>query len=139
MHLVHSGCSKCTKCTHNLKPEKVSITFDHYALKHNIALLGIVCHLRTESQNTCMFLGLKRVVSEDFKSTKLHIIETCKKFNIYESIQNIGFTSDGALHSIMSNRIPGIKDDIEVPVDGRCVSHIIHRIVQERFVNFDSK
>jgi len=117
----------------------VSITFDHYSLRHNVALLGIVIHLRTESQNTCMFLCLKRVVSEDFKSTKLHIIETCKKFNLYDSIQNIGFTADGALHTIMSNRIPGIKNDIEVPVGGRCASHIIHRIVQERFINIISK
>lgn len=116
----------------------MSITFDHYSLRHNVALLGIVIHLRTESQNTCMFLGLKRVVSEDFKSTKLHIIETCKKFNLYDSIQNIGFTADGALHTIMSNRIPGIKNDIEVPVGGRCASHIFHRIIQERFINFIS-
>ena len=78
-----------------------------------------------------MFLGLKRVVSEDFKSTKMHIIEMCKKFNLYQSIEQIGFVTDGALYGV-ADRIASIKDDIELPIKNRCMCHILQRVIQER-------
>ena len=113
------------------KSFKVSISFDHYALKHNVRLLGIVCHINTDSDRACMFLGLKRVVSEDYKTTKLHILDICRKFNIFNSIQKVAFVADGALWSCVANKLSSIKDDIEIPISNRCISHGFHRATQE--------
>ena len=109
----------------------MAISFDHYALKNNIKLLGIVCHISTDSTHVCMFLSLKRLVSEDYKTTKMEIIDTCRKFNLLESIKNIGFVADGALWNCVASKIPSIENDIELPVSNRCFSHSFHRISQE--------
>ena len=85
----------------------------------------------TDGTHACMFLGLKRLVSEDYKTTKMELIETLRKFNLLDSIQQIGFVADGALWSCVANKIPSIENDIEIPVSNRCLSHSFHRISQE--------
>ena len=78
-----------------------------------------------------MFLGLKRLVSEDYKTTKLQLIDICRKFGLFDSIEKVGFVADGALWSCVANKLPSIKNDIELPVSNRCMSHIVHRCTQE--------
>ena len=88
-------------------------------------------HISTEQSRTSMFLGLKRVVSEDYKTTKTHILDTCRKFNIFDSITKIGFIADGALWSCVANKLPSIKNDIEIPMAGRCNCHNVDKITKE--------
>lgn len=88
-------------------------------------------HVSTEQCRTSMFLGLKRVVSEDYKTTKLHIIDICRKFKIYDSISKVGFIADGALWNCIAQKLPSIKNDIEIPMAAVCNSHKVNNITQE--------
>ena len=93
-------------------------------------------HISTEQCRTSMFLGLKRVVSEDYKTTKIHILDICRKFNIFDSITKIGFIADGALWNCVANKLPSIKNDIEIPMSGRCNSHNVDKITKEWYQKF---